>query len=139
MKIFRNSTSWISIDDWYVFLYSVYVLFAQRASTYVFPFQNPSSKAAFHQNIPTVIILIFLLQILCYSYSDLPGDVEIYFRLFQKISTSIRGVEMMDAQVMFRMMIFSSGLQANKQPSIKIVSDTANMTIYWSESILRVF
>ena len=58
-----------------------------------FPYQNPSAKAAFHQNIPIVIILIFLLQILCYSYSELPGDVEIYFRFFQKISTSIRRAE----------------------------------------------
>ena len=58
-----------------------------------FPYQNPSAKAAFHQNIPIVIILIFLLQILCYSCSELPGDVEIYFRFFQKNSTSIRGVE----------------------------------------------
>ena len=47
-----------------------------------FPYQNPSAKVAFHQNIPIVIILIFLLQLLCYSYSELPGDVEIYFRFF---------------------------------------------------------
>ena len=44
-----------------------------------FPCQNPSEKAVFHQNIPVVIILIFLLQILCYSYSDLASDIEIYF------------------------------------------------------------
>ena len=44
-----------------------------------FPNQNPSTKAAFHQNIPIVIIFISLLQILCYSYSELPSDVEIYF------------------------------------------------------------
>ena len=74
-----------------------------------FPYENPSAKAVFHQNIPIVIILIFLLQILCYGYSELPGDVQIYFRLFQIISASIRDVEMMDAQVMFRMTIFSSG------------------------------
>ena len=58
-----------------------------------FSYQNPSAKAAFHQNIPIVIILISLLQILCYSYPELPGDVEIYFRFFQEISTSIRGAE----------------------------------------------
>ena len=58
-----------------------------------FPYHNPSAKAAFHQNISIVIILIFLLQILCYSYSELPDDVEIYFRFFQKNSASIRGVE----------------------------------------------
>ena len=58
-----------------------------------FPYQNPSEKAAFHQNIPIVIILISLPQILCYSYSELPHDVEIYFRFFQKKSASIRGVE----------------------------------------------
>ena len=58
-----------------------------------FPYQNPSEKAAFHQNIPVVIILISLLQTLCYSYSELPYDVEIYFRFFQKNSASIRGVE----------------------------------------------
>ena len=58
-----------------------------------FPYQNASEKAAFHQNIPIVIILISLLQILCYSYSELPYDVEIYFRCFQKNSTSSRGVE----------------------------------------------
>ena len=44
-----------------------------------FPCQNPSEKAAIHQNTPIVIILIFLLQTLCYSYSELPSDVEIYF------------------------------------------------------------
>ena len=58
-----------------------------------FLYQNPSEKAAFHQNIPIVTILIYLLQILCYSYSEQPDDVEIYFRFFQKKSTSIRGVE----------------------------------------------
>ena len=58
-----------------------------------FPCQNPSEKAAFHQNISVVIIFIFLLQILCYSYSELPNDAEIYFGFFQKISTSIRGAE----------------------------------------------
>ena len=58
-----------------------------------FPYQNPSAKAAFHQNIPIVIIVIFLLQILCYSYSELPCNVEIYFRFFQKISASIGCVE----------------------------------------------
>ena len=58
-----------------------------------FPYQNASAKAAFHQNILIVIILIFLLQILCYSYWELPGNVQIYFRFFQKISASIRGVE----------------------------------------------
>ena len=58
-----------------------------------FPYQNPSAKAAFHQNTPIVIILICLLQTLCYSYSELPDDVKIYFRFFQKKSTSIRGVE----------------------------------------------
>ena len=58
-----------------------------------FPYQNLSAKAAFHHNIPNVIILISLLQILCYSYSELPGDVEIYFRFFQKNSASIGGVE----------------------------------------------
>jgi hypothetical protein len=58
-----------------------------------FPYQNPSAKAAFHQNIPIVIILNFLLQILCYSYSELPGDVEIYFRFFQKIPPQFRGAE----------------------------------------------
>ena len=58
-----------------------------------FPYQNPSAKAAFHQNIPIVIILIFLLQILCYSYSELPCNVEIYFRFFRKISAPIGGVE----------------------------------------------
>ena len=58
-----------------------------------FPYQNPSEKAAFHQNIPIVTILIYLLQILCYSYSELPGDVEIYFWFCQKKITSIRGVE----------------------------------------------
>jgi hypothetical protein len=46
------------------------------------PYQNPSAKAVFNQNIPIVIILIFLLQILCYSYSELPGNVQIYFRFF---------------------------------------------------------
>ena len=91
-----------------------------------FPYQNPSAKAAFYQNIPNVIILIFLLQILCYSYSKLLGDVGIYFRLFQKISASIRGVEMMDAQVMFRMTIFSSGLLSNKQPSTTVGHIDAN-------------
>ena len=44
-----------------------------------FPYQNPSAKAAFHQNILIVIILSFLLQILCYSYPELPDNVEIYF------------------------------------------------------------
>ena len=58
-----------------------------------FPYQNPSTKAAFHQNIPIVIILTFLLQILCYSYSELPGNVEIYVRFFQKKSASIGGAE----------------------------------------------
>ena len=58
-----------------------------------FPYQNSSIKAAFHQNISIVIILIFLLQILCYSYSELPGNVEIYVRFFQKNSASIGGVE----------------------------------------------
>jgi hypothetical protein len=58
-----------------------------------FPYQNPSAKAAFHQNDPIVVILIFLLQIMCYSYSELPGNIEIYFRCFQKNSTSMRGVE----------------------------------------------
>ena len=55
--------------------------------------QNSSAKAAFHQNISIVIFLISLLQILCYSYSELPDDIEIYFRFFQKKSTSIRGLE----------------------------------------------
>ena len=72
----------------------------------LFPSQNPSEEAAFHQNIPVVILLIFLLQILCYSYSDLPSDIEIYFQIFPKISASIRDVEMMDAQVMFQMTFF---------------------------------
>jgi hypothetical protein len=58
-----------------------------------FAYQNPSAKAVFHQNIPIVIILIFLLQILCYSYSELPGNVQIYFRFLKKKSASIRGVE----------------------------------------------
>ena len=58
-----------------------------------FPCQNPSEKVAFHRNIPIVIILISLGQVLCYSYSELPGDVEIYFRFFQKNSTPIRDVE----------------------------------------------
>ena len=58
-----------------------------------FPYQNPSEKAAFHQNIPIVTILIYLLQILCYRYSELPDDVKIYFRFFQNNSASIRGVE----------------------------------------------
>ena len=44
-----------------------------------FSCQNSSEKAAFHQNAPVVMFLIFLLQILCYSYSELPSDVEIYF------------------------------------------------------------
>ena len=92
-KFLEMVESWISIDDWYVFLYSVYVLFVQRPSTYVFPYQNPSEKATFHQNIPIVIILISLLQILCYSYSELPYDIEIYFWFSQTKTTSIRGVE----------------------------------------------
>ena len=58
-----------------------------------FPHQSPSPKAVFHQNIPIVIILIFHLQILCYSYLKLPGNVEIYFRFFEKNSPSIRGAE----------------------------------------------
>ena len=58
-----------------------------------FPYQNPSVKAAFHQNIPLVIFLIFLLQISCYKYSELPSNVKIYFRFFQKISASIGGAE----------------------------------------------
>ena len=36
LKILRNGTSWISIDDWNVFLNSVYVFLAKRASTDVF-------------------------------------------------------------------------------------------------------
>ena len=44
-----------------------------------FSCQNPSENTAFHQNTPIVIFLIFLPQILCYSYSKLPNDVEIYF------------------------------------------------------------
>ena len=72
----------------------MYMLFLSKEQPHMsFPYPNPSAKAAFHQNIPIVIILIFLLQILCYSCSELPGDVEIYFRFFQKNSTSIRGVE----------------------------------------------
>ena len=58
-----------------------------------FPYQNPPVKAAFHQNIPLVIILIFLLQILRYKYSEPPSNVKIYFWFFQKISASIRGAE----------------------------------------------
>ena len=70
------------------------MLFLSKEQPHMFfPYQNPSAKAAFHQNIPIVIILIFLFQILCYIYSELPGDVEIYFRFFKKNSTSIRGVE----------------------------------------------
>ena len=45
LKILRYGTSWISIDDWYVFLYSVYVLFAQRASTYVFSISKSFCKS----------------------------------------------------------------------------------------------
>jgi hypothetical protein len=86
----ENGIFWISIDDWYVFLYSVC---PKSIHICFFSYENPSAKAAFHQNIPIVIILIFLLQILCYSYSDLPGNVEVYFRFFQKNSTSIRGAE----------------------------------------------
>ena len=95
-----------------------------------FSCQNPSEKAAFHQNIPVVIILIFLLQILCYSYSGLPSDIEIFFRFFPKISASIRDVEMMDAQVMFRMTLGSSGLLGNKQPSTKLVFEQKIMKIH---------
>jgi hypothetical protein len=51
-----------------------------------FPCQNPFEKAAFHQNIPIVIIVIFLHQILSYSHSELQSDVEIYFGFFEKIS-----------------------------------------------------
>ena len=70
------------------------MLFLSKEQPHMFfPYQNPSAKAAFHQNIPIVMILIFLFQILCYIYSELPGDVEIYFRFFKKNSTSIRGVE----------------------------------------------
>ena len=70
------------------------MLFLSKEQPHMFfTYQNPSAKAAFHQNIPIVIILIFLLQILCYNYSELPGDAEIYFRLFKKNSTSIRHVE----------------------------------------------
>ena len=108
----------------------MYDFLAKRASAYVFSCQNPSEKAAFHQNIPVVIILIFLLQILCYSYSDLPSDIEIYFRFFPKISASIRDVEMMDAQVMFRMTFGSSGLLGNKQPSTKLVFERKIMKIH---------
>ena len=93
-----------------------------------FPYQNPSAKAAFHQNIPIMIILISLLQILCYSYSELPGDVEIYFRFFQKNSTSIRGVEddgcishVPDDVVFFR---------ASKQQT------AINKGSFWDESVL---
>ena len=49
-----------------------------------FPCQNPFEKAALHQNIPIVIFFTFLPHILCYSYSELPNDVEIYFRFFSK-------------------------------------------------------
>ena len=52
---------------------------AEEHSHMFFPYQDPSEKAAIHQNTPIVIILIFLLQTLCYSYSKLPSDVEIYF------------------------------------------------------------
>ena len=151
IKNLRNGTSWISIDDWYVFLYAVdffcclksiqicfFLAFRKFVICYkskyssdmfydwkfsemvhlgsalmtgmfscilcmflcpisihicFFPYQNASAKAAFHQNIPIVIVLILLLQILCYSYWRLPGNLKIYFRFFQKISTSIRGVE----------------------------------------------
>ena len=94
---------------------------AEEHSHMFFPYQNPSEKAAIHQNTPIVIILIFLLQTLCYSYSELPSDVEIYFWFFQKISTSIRDVEMMDAQVMFWMTFCSWWLLGNKQLSTKVV------------------
>ena len=96
-----------------------------------FPCQNPSEKAAFHQNTSIVIILIFLPQILCYSYPELPSDVEIYFWFFQQISTSIRDVEMMDAQVMFRMTFCSSGLLGNKQLSTKVVSKGKITKVYF--------
>ena len=44
-----------------------------------FSCQNPSDKSAIHQNTPIVIIPIYLLQTLCYSYLELPSNVEIYF------------------------------------------------------------
>ena len=110
-----------------MFSYILYMFCLPKEHPHMFfPYQNPSAKGAFYQNIPIVIILIFLLQILCYIYSKLPGDVGIYLRLFQKISTSIRGAEMMDAQVMFWMTIFSSGLLRNKQPSTTVSHIDAN-------------
>ena len=36
----QKCISWITIDDWYVFLYFVYVLFASRASKYVFSWDS---------------------------------------------------------------------------------------------------
>ena len=72
----------------------LYMFFLSKEHPHIFFLcQNSPAKAAFHQNIPIVIILISLLQILCYSYSELPDDIEIYFRFFQKKSTSIRGLE----------------------------------------------
>ena len=97
-----------------------------------FSHQNPSAKAAFHQNTPIVIFLISLLQILCYSYSELPGDVEIYFRFFKKNSTSIRGVEddgcishVLDDLLFFR-------AWGNKQPSTKVASN--HESVLWRMS-----
>ena len=37
--------------------------------------------------------IYIILQILCYSYSELPGNVEIYVRFFFKNSASIGGAE----------------------------------------------
>ena len=91
--ISQHGTFWICNDGWYIFCVLCMVYLTKGDPQMFFPYQNPSAKAAFHQNIPIVIILIFLLQILCYSYSELPGNVEIYFRFFPKNSASIGGVE----------------------------------------------
>jgi len=92
----ENSQKWYILDlSWQLvyFLCSMYCHLPKEHPHMFFLHQSPSPKAAFHQNISIVIILIFLFQILCYSYSELPGNVEIYFRFFQKNSPSIRGAE----------------------------------------------
>ena len=121
--MFYNLKLWEIVHPGQVLMTGMFFLLEEHSHMF-FPCQNPSERAAIHQNTPIVIILIFLLQTLCYSCSELPSDVEIYFWFFQKISTSIRDVEMMDAQVMFWMTFCSWRLPGNKQLSIKVVCES---------------
>ena len=123
MKILRNATSWITIDDWYV-------SFVQRASTYVFPISKSFCKSWISPEYSNCDNSHFSPSNFVLQPLRATRWCKNIFPIFsKKIPPQSEVWKMMDGQVMFWMTFCSSGLLGNKQPSTKVTSERRIMKV----------